>query len=666
MHSADLEDVWVSKFSRWNDEFWQFEIVTAGTARAQYRMSWNFKIGLDGRFTDAQYATLLESWKRAIWCLFAEPGDGKYRKFNNCGNLTTTLKFLVEWMVAQGYRDLSMLQPAAADRFIDHLETNKAPSDEAYLEWDDQDQLEEKSHITASALSRYLQIWLAAYWARDVLKVVGLPAFPDSHPFRGRNALEVALGVTRRWPGRTIEIPDELFVPVMNASFELIQAPWVSSFIALSNWLAEHRPPKDLSDKVRRTLDRDACEARLKWLGILEPNETGIEAFRRILTRLESSCVAIIQGLTGIRISEICGLAIPLAKKKRGDDLPGIIEIEPSFDDEYEIFYLRGFVYKHRSSPEPTRWVLGMRPAGSQSLPPPVQAITILQGLYDGWRRFGNIDRLIVSVATPQAIPYQPDHIQRPLSSRLRVYQREYCRSLLCLESTAAWEFGTHSWRKTFARYMIRTNRNLLPALSHHLKHMSTAMTEVAYCQGDVRAAELLQEARVSEAGDMICGVITGEQKVFGPVASEIEELSERLRARFANRSSTDRIDDVRAAVRERDIQLYDSGFGWCVFRGDGARCHELKDNAEMIFMRFAPSFENVTPAICHRCKNFGVSPNHESFWKERLAQAETLLKKQKADPSCTIRHVVRRRAEQCKTVIDWIQRGGDPRAAKG
>ncbi len=128
LSTEDLADAWVSPYSRWSDDYWQFEPLTAGTQKTRYKIVWNFAVSKDHNFTEARYSGLLESWKRVIWCLFAEPGDGRYRKFINSGNLTTTLKFAVQWMVSERYDDLSRINPLALDRFIDHLAQRKVSS----------------------------------------------------------------------------------------------------------------------------------------------------------------------------------------------------------------------------------------------------------------------------------------------------------------------------------------------------------------------------------------------------------------------------------------------------------------------------------------------------------------------------------------------------------
>jgi hypothetical protein len=220
-------------------------------------------------------------------------------------------------------------------------------------------------------------------------------------------------------------------------------------------------------------------------------------------------------------------------------------------------------------------------------------------------------------------------------------------------------------WRKTFARYMIHTNPDLLPAISHHLKHLSIVMTELGYCKGDPRKVEMIRDARVQEAGDLIVGLITGERSLEGPVAAEIRNWASEMKIRLGNRSAKSIPDDVRESVRERGIRLYNCGFGWCVFRGDGARCHQMNGESRPLFLRLAPSFANVTPDICRKCKNFGVSPEHKEFWLERLAQNKKKLAEAEADPASKIVHVFQRRVSQCETVLHWIACGGSPLAPR-
>ncbi len=349
-----------------------------------------------------------------------------------------------------------------------------------------------------------------------------------------------------------------------------------------------------------------------------DPYDPAQGSVRGLVTRMRTACNMLLQGLSGIRVSELCGIPAGVWNEEIG--LPGAIEIERTFDDEYELFYLVAEVFKDSGSSEPGKWILGMRPTGSDYLPLPVKAAQILHRLDAGWRASSGVDRLVVNFTGSVAFPSVEKAVSPTLGNTLRYWQRRWLTETGHLGEDD--RLTTHMWRKTWARYMVRVSGGLLPAISHHFKHLSVAFTEVAYCQPRAAARQIISDARVAEAGETILGVITGETPVEGPVARELRDLAVEMRGRFANRPAYERRNDVSEALRIRNIQVYRADFGICVFRGDGARCHLLADDPRLPLLRMAPAFARQTPDVCAGCRNFGIDRRHRQFWVERLEKA--------------------------------------------
>ena len=637
----DLKDTIVSEASRWHDEEWRFPVTVAGTSTAPFKLRWTIEVEPGVLLTDPRHANLLDAWRRVVFCLITEPGDKQMRRMSICGKLGTSLRSLVPFMYATHRSDLSHLDRRCFAEYTDHL-VSKAIEDDEGEEWDERG-------ITADAMTTYAMIFTYAWWARGALAEAGLPHPPDEDPLSGRSTVEWALGICRRVSQETPEIPDQLFVAAVNKAALFIEEAFVEPLIELCNDLPG-------LGKERMTA---LCEVFVRdHLPDCDPYDPAQGSVRGLVTRMRTACNMLLQGLSGIRVSELCGIPAGVWNEEIG--LPGAIEIERTFDDEYELFYLVAEVFKDSGSSEPGKWILGMRPTGSDYLPLPVKAAQILHRLDAGWRASSGVDRLVVNFTGSVAFPSVEKAVSPTLGNTLRYWQRRWLTETGHLGEDD--RLTTHMWRKTWARYMVRVSGGLLPAISHHFKHLSVAFTEVAYCQPRAAARQIISDARVAEAGETILGVITGETPVEGPVARELRDLAVEMRGRFANRPAYERRNDVSEALRIRNIQVYRADFGICVFRGDGARCHLLADDPRLPLLRMAPAFARQTPDVCAGCRNFGIDRRHRQFWVERLEKARHRAASYGSDAPRGVRSADARMISRCETVLGWM--GGSDDAA--
>jgi len=633
-----IQNIEIAPGCFWGDSVWFFPIRVAGMRKQVFSIQWAFEVSPDVLLTNPIYAELLDAWKRVIWALFTEPGDGHQRSYNTCGKITTSLRSLIPWMIATYRLDLSHLNPDALKEYVAYLEDKYRDSEVEDLDPDI------AQGITAEAFAPYLSIWTYAYWARHVLAEAGVPHPSDEDPLVGEAAITIARRICRKMLQETKEIPDPVFISALNMAETTLDAPWLESLIDTNNSMVG-KPADDMSAIAQKFISRH-CEH------LFETTSYATKSVRTLITDVRTACSVIIQGCTGIRVSELCGI------ESSGYDfqrlLPSCISIERSFDDEYEIFHLKAKLFKGTATPETVTWVLGMRPTGGNNLPLPVRAIDTLYRLDKGWRDYEGTHRLLVIFTGAGGNIPTGDHPVSPMSSaKVGGWQKRWLQETGCIVGQS--EISTHRWRKTFARWMIRVSAGLLPALSHHFKHMSVAMTEVGYCQPNPEIAEMISDARVEDAGLLILGSITGKKPVRGPVADELEAFATELGRRFANRPPSDMHRDLSEEIRTRNIQLYSGEFGHCVFRGDGARCHLLADNPILPVLRLAPALGNQIADVCSECKNFCVSEDHRTFWENRLRNFSERLTACGSDTPPGIRSMLSSRIKQCKTVLGWM-----------
>lgn len=622
--------------SVWEDEVWRFPVTTPGAKRTLFSMNWAIPLADGKMLTDSDYGEVLNAWKHVLWAMLTAPPDGHPRKGSFCGRFGTSLRLLVPWMISSHRLDLVSLDRSAFSEFLEVV--RERFDDDGELE---PDELLSEGGVTVGAFSSYLDIFSLPYFVRRDLAAAGIP-HPSEDPLDGRSAMEIARDFCKKETSPTREVPDSIFVASVNAAMALLDAPWLEPLIELNQFLSSQPTGKH---------EQECQSFRWTYFPETPSTTTSVRSTKDAVLRVRAACQLLIQATSALRVSELCGIKSRGPNKSTG--LPACISLERSFDDEYEIFSLNAELFKHTPSSEPATWVLGMRPTGANYLPPPVRAIDVLDRLDSGWRQFAAKDALLIQFTVNWGFPTSRRFVSGATGDVVRRHQQRWLIEMGCAKEGDA--ISTHMWRKTFARYLIRVSADLLPAISHHLQHLSIAMTEIGYGKPDKTMRDIIADARVEEAGSIIFGAITGQRRIEGPVAREIREYSRGLSQRLGNRPAASISQDIEQEIRERRIELYGSEIGWCVFRSESARCHLLAVDPTPAFLRLAPAFGNKRPAVCHKCANFGVGDEHVGFWQERRSSFQRRLAACGLETPPSIKTCLKRSLDRCETVLSWM-----------
>lgn len=620
----------------WEDEVWRFPVTTPGAKRSLFSMNWAIPLADGKMLTDLDYAEVLHAWKQVLWAMLTAPPDGHPRKGSFCGRFGTSLRLLAPWMISSHRLDLASLDRSAFSEFVELVRIKLAEDED--LEFDE---APSEDGATVDTFSSYLSVFSLPYFVRNELAAAGI-THPSEDPLSGRSALDIARDLCKKETSPTREVSDSIFVATVNTAMALLDEPWLEPLIEL-NQILSSQPSGDHERE---------CES-FRWAYFPETplTTTSVRATKDAVLRVRAACQLLIQATSALRVSELCGIKSRGRNKSTG--LPACISIERTFDDEYEIFSLNAELFKHTPSSEPATWVLGMRPTGANYLPPPVRAIDVLERLDSGWRQLAGKDALLIQFTINWGFPSSRRFVSGATGDVVRRHQQRWLIEAGCAKESDA--ISTHMWRKTFARYLIRVSADLLPAISHHLQHLSIAMTEIGYGKPDKTMRDIVADARVEEAGSIILGAITGQRRIEGPVAQEIQEFSRGLSQRLGNRPVASVPQDIEQEVRERRIELYGSEIGWCVFRSESARCHLLADDPTPAFLRLAPAFANKKPAVCHKCANFGVGDEHVGFWQERRSLFQKRLAACGPETPPSIKTCLKRSLDRCDTVLSWM-----------
>lgn len=604
----------VSAKSLWGDPSWRFPSTTAG--KREPVVLWDFDMPDGSVFTDPKWSRLLEMCRRFVWSLRSANNRGAQLKDATIADIGFGLRYLVRWMATAGVSSFAELDADLARDFVAHLVADKANGSE--------------EDVTAIKLAVHLDVLVRIHEQRAALSGTDGAVMPE-HPFGGEAAYAVARTLGSRVAGAIPPVPDPVFLAVVPEALcwlgkraDLI-VEWARAYHAKNGETS--RMSNSYSYRLNRDLNRMWSEDRnpaidplLGWTKSGEELELSeIRRMRRLIHDLRSACTIVLQSMLGMRISEVAGLKAEPVDPETG--WPACVEVRPSASGLNEIFYVRGRVFKGRHQWQEVEWVAGSRPVGTAVIPPPVEAILVLERLFRRWREARSLSDLILS---SRAFWHDPAAESRPagvLSDDLREGQVRFMRDFVDLpDGFRDWRLSTHQWRKSFAQYVVRSDERLLPALSDHFKHMSLAMTEQGYLGSDPELLGLLDDVATREAARLLFDAVNGTGRVAGKMADTIRENAGSIEALMGTEGTdADRLTRLTSAVAEDDVRVWGAAWGACLFRPETARCHHQAGGAFDLAAR-RPRYSHRQPGVCCSCSNLLVAETHEPFWKERLA----------------------------------------------
>lgn len=668
-----VDHVRVSTRSFWSSSKWDFDVETKGQRGNQCTVSWNLNLP-DGRLlTDPFHSALLDWLRRLVWSAFAAPGDGAAPlQPASIGPLYTGMKCLVRWMIETGRSSPADLDRVAVKRYIQDIRDEFADID------DDEGLTEGTAQIRLMAL-----IWV--WRQRFVLARAGVPVMPE-HPFAGVGANAVAIQIAKTTKGWWRPLPDEVAVPVINVAMRMIGTP-AQDVIALQNIYnaaREHLPATfqtcgDTWDRDRRNLlgkravhdfsfsvvqgDSEPWHPRLDSEFVETSKVFVSRRIRHLVLAIKAAAVLVIQATTGMRISEICGLR---AGVDTVTGLPKFVSIRESDSGFFEIFLLESPLSKTEETPRDVTWTLGIRPKGSDVLPPAVHAMLVLEELLKPYREMVRSDDLLLNFTNNQGLPRSPRAVGRVLSDRLRVYVKNFISEFVDLthlpdnskqhakenelveyRETKGQCIKTHQFRKLFANFSLRTDRSLLPILQMHFHHVSLAMTSQGY-QGsnqalfrndfDVQEQQIgllmLAEARSApdQSGAEIQSGNSDQELVSGRYGKALREMARNeLKPLIHGVDPEEQFRRTMTFVQESAIRLFFEPHGACGALGASKMsCHLVAGTADASRWRnqLTPNYSTREPMMCSGCESFAVFSRHLPFWEARFIEHKLSIRK--------------------------------------
>ncbi|AXO15449.1 hypothetical protein TH15_15870 [Thalassospira profundimaris] len=608
MAAEDLRETRINRHSRWYDDRWFFDNLTPGHDATASTIRWDFIMPDGSKFVDPKWAILLDAHRRLVWSLIVDPRQRHRYKPGSMGKLSRRVLYLARWMGKSGYAHFGALDTCAFDQYLDNLLIDK----------------QNKANLNAVYLMEHLALPVSLGYQAPVLAKAGIPV-PGSAPWHGMTAFEVAKQLAGREQGYVPPVPDPIFLHIMTSALCMLDAA------------------EDIILQARHFADT-------KDLQVAEKHAPDRKHLRDRMNSLTDACLILIQGLSGIRVSELLGLQAsdtPLAQNA----LPDCIKIEPSASGLHEIFYLSGHIYKTTKTPRPATWVTGLRPVGSDHLPVPVKAISVIERLYAPWRTRRNINELIVGFSRTKSLT--KDVKAHTLSWVNRCQRRFFVRS-----GVKDWTVTSHQWRKSFAQYVIRSDSRMLPVLQEHFKHISMAMTEQGYINADPELKQILDDAAVQSTVSLIGEMIAGRKNVTGALSGKLKETANQLGRSLDNRPEDDRRRDIEELVRTSGIRAHDirwgeTSLGTCLFRQGTGNC-TVGCSARWVIS--APLWSAARPDLCWECQNLVLDETHLPFWKDRRVKLQDDLKTATTNDDFALAQLCKQRLEQCIMVLNKLE----------
>lgn len=713
------DDMPVSSKSRWRDEVWDLD------GYGSTRLIWSFTLPDGSLFTAPQYSRLMDSFKRLQWSLFADPRAGKRMSTSSCGSTGIGLRTLAKWMAHNNYADFSQLEPESIELFTKDLinqkivevnelddtileEAEKIDEDDDFGQDGDavhsasEDAEVEPAANAFHAIRQSYTYWKRVYVQRGALAEAGIPVIAFD-PLNGKSVLASAKAVAQEIVKAIPPLPDEVALPIMAEAHRWlgVRADDVMRLqeMYLSLLASKDKPPSNRSTDVIRRADAAYLN---EFEFSVEPGGTepwhppvkcipdSVRKFRYVVPTavvrglvdtVAQAGAIVLQSETGMRASELISIPAGYDDAQRQYNA---LNRKLSISGLNELFFIRSHLIKTVDTPVKEEWIAGARPIGSEFTPGPCRAVQVVDRLLAPWRAraddLENQGKLFVTLGLGKALPIWNKSIAAwNGATALRAFKdfvstkvdlshlpdkSKLGEDLTTYRDSKGMCVRTHQWRKTWAMYVVRTDRRMIPAIAMQFKHLSIAMTESSYIGTDAGLMRERDSQQARAAAAFMYQAITGRAKVAGRMAKMIDEWLDELKGVVGEKSGVAAINDLQEWCEVRGIKVYSSPHGKCFIRlaPTDAKCHEA--SATTHWSRKAPNYGSREPDTCNGCKCFGVDSDHADFWISRYMDYTRSFDAFKADGLKAGFRIIQERAAQSANMLRAL--GIDPSTLKG
>lgn len=539
--------------SRYGDPIWDFYpyIPQENRRPSEKQIDWRIALPDGRRLTDPEHAGLLESTKDFIWSLFADPVEGRKRPtMVTLRDKVMHIKPLLRWMVSLGLTRFADL----AGRTLDYVPVAKLG--------------ENGKPNEANTVACRLIAVEDLYHQRDKLNDA-----LAAHPWPHEAACSLGggkQGGAHRKP-KTEFIPDAVAGRLAEVALDYVQNRSAAILAALqaSGTAAQDKTNAGYGDQA-------CCNARTA--AARESGYAGSYELNAEVIRLRTACYIVIDMFSGIRDSEMMSIAENCIAPGR------------SRDGSTDILWLHGTIYK--TGQRPKRWLV-----------PPVvaEAVRVLTRLTAPlraalvWEETEIQQRIGLAIAKERARLVKRLDTVRKHKEKLFVAWSSSTKggSISVLSGTAMsgdlkrfcvyfgilgndgqpYPLHAHQFRRTYARFIARSELGDLLTLRDHFGHWSIDMA-VYYADGgadeykaDTELLEMVTQEKMARQGEIMGGYLDSD----APLANGGHWLKD-WRASVRTAANKEELIKEYAGT----ITLNGTGHSWCVGNARGTGCGGL------------------------------------------------------------------------------------------
>lgn len=684
---AELYKLQITTYSRFEDNKWFEYNPTPGVPKTTSTINWSMKLHDDSRLTDPQHNKRLHWAKVLVLVRLKVPATGGPPAPGTFATIQSSLKWLISWMVKEGYHEPFELTSTVCDHYLNDLPSYIA-------------EVLDTEVFGESTVRVPLQPLYDLWNERVALGRMGIRSL-SSHPFLGRGAAKIAREIATKAMGWIKPLPDEVAIPLLNKTtwflgkpaedvirlLDVVRDPDEGGIVIVNNGRGGTRTQiagKGESARRRRaslfmadfrfsTLEEDS-EPWHRPLDAKTTGETGISSdaqikLRRLFEAVRDACAITIQAMSGMRMSELLGIQAGF------DDVTGLpkgVRIDESSTGLYEWFVIRTVLSKTEAGlPREMDWVLGMRPKGTQELPHAIRALVILNRIYEPWRDNAKTERLILASKSGETLQTKVNELGAMHAAKLHVAMKRFIANWVDLSGLPdeslhksedndliQWReskgmiFRSHMLRKTWANYTLACDSRLLPAIQMQFHHLSLAMTEGGYIGKNPLLVESLSSVSRQKRNSIIFEMVTGRSAFAGRMGEQLEAATTILRKAVANLPTSEKWQHVVEWAEENHLQMYFSPHATCCpTRTSEMRCHDTVQTP--VWIRKEPNAATREPSLCAGCACAIMDKSHEPFWADRYVNNWVSIKlKEAAGVNLVDFRVIQFRANQAGSIL--------------
>lgn len=687
MSPEELLNIPVTSLNVFGDSKWYEPSRVPGQSRSTCTINWDMMLHDGSRLTDKQHSRRIWWIKLLILVRVKLPADGNFPAAGMFGSLQQAIKWFASWIAENGLHSPEELSPAVCLEYFESLPRY----------------ISEKAHdgeIRESTARIALQLLIDLWNQRVQLQKFGIASLV-SHPYGGDGGAALAKRISTLAIGWVRPIPDEVAIPLLNKASWFLGAPandvirlievvddrTAGNVVIVDNGRGGTRTQLAGGGKtarLRRTskfFDNfvfSTIEGEAKpWH---EPLDISLEGsvgkqsdaqfrVRQLYEAVRDACLLLVQGTTGMRISEILGISAGIDVSST---LPVGVRIENSRTGLYEWFVIRTTLSKTDDGMQrEVDWVLGMRSIGDTELPEAVRALVILNKLTEPWRERAATNRLVLSTLSGFALPTKAAVLLAPIASKVNASMRRFIENWVDLSGLpdtskamafdndlVEWRAGkgapfrSHMLRKTWASYVLGCDPKLLPAIQMQYHHSNLAITEGGYIGNNPLLVESLDSVARQKRNSVIFELVTGQSALAGRMGGQLNEATTQLKVETIDLPLSEKWKKVEAWADENQLQLFFSQHANCApIRRSEMRCQDATDTP--VWIRNVPNTATREPSLCAGCACAIIDRSHERFWVGRYVDSMISIRASERIQSAESEfRVIKFRAAQADSIL--------------